>query len=129
MYYYYYYRKLNFLNNDNLIWLITGLGSFLLLLYCLSSEFLIKILKKNFFKLLGRYSYSIYLIHSVVLIYLIPKFILLLNNFEIFNKYIVLSSALIFLLVTTFILSSLLTKTIELPFVNYGNKLLKKIHS
>jgi peptidoglycan/LPS O-acetylase OafA/YrhL len=126
MYYYYYYRKLNFLNNDNLIWIITGLGSFLLLLYCLSSEFLIKILNKNFFKLLGKYSYSIYLIHSVVLIYLIPKFILLLNNFEIFNKYIVLTTALIFLLVTTFILSSLLSKTIELPFVNYGNKLIKK---
>jgi peptidoglycan/LPS O-acetylase OafA/YrhL len=127
MYYYYFYRKFNFLNNDNLIWLITGFGSFLLLLYCLSSEFLIKLLNKNFFKLLGKYSYSIYLIHSVVLIYLIPKFILLLNNFKIYNKYIVLSFALIILLFTTFVFSSLLTKLIEIPFVNYGNKLIKKI--
>lgn len=128
MYYYYYFRKFNFLNNENLVWILTGLGSFLLLLYSLSSEYLINILSKNFFKLLGKYSYSIYLIHTVVLIYLIPKFILLLNYCRIYNLYIVWFSALIFLLLTTYLFSSLLTRTIELPFVKKGNEFSRKFH-
>jgi peptidoglycan/LPS O-acetylase OafA/YrhL len=126
MYYYYYFREFNFLNNDNLIWVITGLGSFLILLYSLNFDFIKSTLNKPFFIFLGRISYSIYLIHTVVLIYLIPKFILLLNKYEIYNKYLIWFLSMIFLLTTTIVVANLLTNTIEKSFVKLGNNLLRK---
>lgn len=126
MYYYYIFRKFNFLNNENLIWVLTGLGSFLILLYSLSFKQFSSFLSKSFFKLLGRLSYSIYLVHVIVLIYFVPKFINSLNEFEIYNKYLIWILSLFFLLALTIIFSFILTKLVELPIVKYGGKFIKK---
>jgi len=126
MYYYYHFRKLNFLNNDDMIWVFTGLGSFLILLYCFSNLKIQSILNHSFFRFIGKLSYSIYLLHILVLIFLVPMFIHQLNNWGLSNKYLVWLSALGVLLIITFLLAYILTTLIEIPFVKLGSKLIKR---
>ena len=126
MYYYYRYRQLNFLNNDTLIWILTGVGGYLLLLFVFISEKAKKILHIHFIRLLGRLSYTIYLVHGAVLIFVIPRLIIIINNFGIVNTYVVWALALIGLLLVTLLAATILNKYVETPLVNYGNKMIKK---
>ncbi len=127
MYFYYFFRKFNFLNNEDLIWIITGFGSFIILLYCLSFESLKRGLDNSVLKFIGSISYSIYLVHSAILIYVVPHFIEFLNCINIQNIFTIHILTLFFMFGTCLISSILLTKTIEKPFVNFGNKLLIQI--
>ncbi|MBD0726673.1 hypothetical protein B6A10_15995 [Flavobacterium sp. L1I52] len=128
MYYYYVLREYSLiLSNDNLIWMITGLGSFLVLLYCFTSKRLQKLLNLNFFKFIGRVSYAIYLTHVIVLIFFVPIFIQYLNNFGIKNTFIILTFSLIFLLLVTVVFSYFLTTFIEAPMAKLGNNFIKKL--
>lgn len=126
MYYYYFAREYSlFLSSDDLIWIITGLGSFSMLVYCFTSVKLQSILNLKIFRFIGKISYAIYLSHMLLLIFVLPKFINLLNNFEIINNYFVMISSLFFLLLVTIIFSYFITTFIEIPFANYGNKIIK----
>jgi peptidoglycan/LPS O-acetylase OafA/YrhL len=124
MYYYYYFRKFNFLNNEDLIWIITGFGSCVLLVYCLSFEFLKRSLNNSILKFIGRISYSIYLVHSIVLIYIVPYFIHFLNSINMQNIYAIHLVTLFVLFGACIIFSYLLNRIIEKPFVSLGNELL-----
>ncbi|TRX04457.1 acyltransferase family protein [Flavobacterium gawalongense] len=127
MYYYYFFREQSvLLNNDDLIWIISGIGSFLILLYCFTSSRLQKILNLNFFTFIGRISYAIYLTHMMVLIFVVPIVINQLNNVGIVNNYVVWFFSLIALLIITIILSYFLTTFIEVPMAKLGNSIIKK---
>jgi len=127
LYYYYFVRKESIIfGNDNLIWFITGLGSFLILLYSFTSPFIQKILQLDFLKFIGKISYSIYLTHLIVLIFVIPIFIQQLNMIGIINKYLIFILSLLFLLIITFILSYIVTSLIETPTAKLGNNFIKK---
>jgi peptidoglycan/LPS O-acetylase OafA/YrhL len=127
MYYYYVMREYSPLfSNDNLIWIITGLGSFLILLYCFTSIRLQKILNLHFFKFIGKISYGIYLTHLIVLIFLTPIFIDYLNYFDIKNVYIVWFVSLLFLLFITIAFSYFVTIFVEVPIAKLGNNMIKK---
>jgi peptidoglycan/LPS O-acetylase OafA/YrhL len=114
------------LSNDNLNWIITGLGSFLILLYCFTSIRLQKILNSHFFKFIGKISYGIYLTHLIVLIFLTPIFIDYLNYFDIKNVYILWFVSLLFLLFITIAFSYFVTIFVEVPMAKFGNNMIKK---
>lgn len=127
MYYYYYYREQSYvLSNEDLIWFITGLGSFLILSYCFISTILQKILNLFFLKFIGKISYAIYLIHMMVLIFIVPILIKYLNDIDITDIYMVWVLSLSFLLITTIFFSYFLTIFIEIPIANFGNKMINK---
>jgi peptidoglycan/LPS O-acetylase OafA/YrhL len=126
MYYYYRYRQLNFLNNDTLIWILTGVGGYLLLLFVFISEKTKRILHLQFIKLIGRLSYAIYLVHGAVLIFVVPRLIVIINKIGIVNTYVVWALALIGLLLVTLLAATILNKYIEIPLVKFGNKMIKK---
>ena len=129
-YYYYFMREdSDLLNNNDLVWIITGLGSFLILLYCFTSTRLQKILNLHFFKFIGKISYAIYLTHMVVLIFVIPIFINYLNHIGIINSSIILILSLVLLLLITTIFSYFLTTFVEIPIAKLGNNLIKKYTS
>ncbi|MDN3547636.1 acyltransferase family protein [Mucilaginibacter aquaedulcis] len=126
MYYYYYFRKQSLiLGNDDLIWVITGLGAFFILAYCLSSDRLQKVLNMRPFVFIGKISYAIYLTHMIFVIFVTPFFISLLNNMGIVNKYVVWFSSLLAVLGLTFTVSYLLTTFVEIPLVKTGARFLK----
>ena len=130
VYYYYYFRKQSIvLDNNDLLWLITGLGAFFILVYCLSSYKLQRILNLRPFVFIGKISYSIYLSHVLVLIFVIPVFISSLNSMAIENKYCIWLLSLGILLLLTFMISYLLTTFVEIPMVKMANTFLKKQRS
>lgn len=127
MYYYYIQRRHSLiLNNENLIWLITGFGSFLILLYCFTSIRLQKVLNLIFFKFIGKISYAIYLTHIFVLIFFLPIFIKELNNMGIMNLNLINSISLFVLMLLTIVFSCFLTFMVEIPIAKFGNKLIKR---
>lgn len=127
MYYYYFAREYSlFLSNEDLIWAITGLGSFSILVYCFTSVRLQSILNLKIFRFIGKISYAIYLSHMIFLIFVLPKFISILNSFEIIDDSLVLTLSLLLLFLMTIIFSYLITFFIEIPIANYGNKISKK---
>lgn len=127
MYYYYYFREQSyFLGNEDLIWAITGLGSFLILSYCFISIRFQKILNLFFLKFIGKISYSIYLTHMMLLIFGVPILIKYLNDIGLTDVYVIWVLSLSFLLFTTVFFSYLLTIFIEIPIANFGNKMINK---
>lgn len=127
MYYYYLIREYSpILSNNDLIWMISGFGSFLILLYCFVSIRLQKILNLQFFKFIGRISYAIYLTHLIVLIFIIPILIHSLNSIGITNNYVIWILSLLCLLIITTISSYFLTTYIEAPIAKFGNNMIKK---
>ena len=127
MYYYYYAReKSSFLSNEDLIWLVTGIGSFLILAYCFISIRFQKILNLRFLTFIGKISYAIYLTHMMVLIFLIPILIKKLNDIGVTNVYMIWSLSLFFLLFITTLFSYFLTNFIEIPMAKFGNNLIKR---
>lgn len=130
MYYYYYMREHSFLlNNEDLVWIITGFGSFFLLVYSLVSNQVQKILNLRFLIFIGRISYGIYLTHLIVLIFLVPIFISQLNEIGITNNYMIWLFSFSFLLILTILLSYFLTMYVEIPMAKFGNFLIKKYGS
>lgn len=127
MYYYYIFRKQSvILNNENLIWIITGIGAFLVLLYSLSSNKLQKFLNFKAFVFIGRISYGIYLTHMIVLISIIPGVVVTLENLGFNNQYTILGIAFIVLLILTFLISYFLTRFVEIPMARIGGVFFKK---
>lgn len=127
MYYYYFLRKQSIiLSNDDLVWIVTGLGAIFILIYCLSSHKLQKILNLKPLIFIGKISYAIYLTHFAVLVFIIPFFIGLLNEVGIVNKYFIWLSSLTVLLIITFLISYLLATFIEIPLARANNNFLKK---
>ena len=126
MYYYYWYRHLNFLNNENLIWILTGTGGFLLLLFVFMSDKTQSVLNTRFIKFIGKLSYAIYLVHGAVLIFVVPRFISAINALGVVNSYEVWALGLLGLLTITFLTAALLNKYVEIPLVKFGNRLIRK---
>jgi peptidoglycan/LPS O-acetylase OafA/YrhL len=126
MYYYYWHRHLNFLNNENLIWILTGTGGFLLLLFVFMSDKTQSVLNTRFIKFIGKLSYAIYLVHGAVLIFVVPRFISAINALGVVNSYTVWALGLLGLLTITFLTAALLNKYIEIPLVKFGNRLIRK---
>jgi peptidoglycan/LPS O-acetylase OafA/YrhL len=114
------------LNNDTLIWILTGVGGYLLLLFVFISEKMKRILNTQFIRVIGRLSYAIYLVHGAVLIFVVPRLIVIINNIGVVNTYAVWTLALIGLLLVTLLAATILNKYVEIPFVKFGNKMIKK---
>lgn len=106
-------------------WLVTGLGSSLLLMVVIASERARTILSLSGLRFIGKISYSIYLIHFLVLILLTPRFFQFLHA---------PSSALAFAwwlgaaftVLTTIGLAALSHRFVEVPSMAFGKSLPKR---
>jgi len=128
MYYYYVTRRYSdILSNSDLIWMITGVGASLLLIYALSSERVQYFLNLRMLTFIGKISYAIYLVHMMVLIRITPCFISFLNHINITGKGVVYLLSIIVLLGITMVLSYLLYITVENPIAKQTTAYLKKI--
>lgn len=127
MYYYYFLRKHSpILNNEDLIWILTGLGAFCSLLYCMTSSRLRSILEFKVLLFIGKISYAIYLTHFLLLIFLVPRLIQFFNSFGLSNNYLIWFYSLVFLLGITFIVSTILNVFVENTIVSVINKSIKQ---
>ena len=112
---------------ENIIWMISGIGSALLILAALLSNHLQGILLLSPLRLLGKISYSFYLLHFLVLMVATPRIFLFLNHLGI------LSAAawvlgLFFSLFILVVLSYLCERFVEQPGISLGKKITEKIN-
>src|SRR5665647_2237961 len=111
----------SFVENEKLIWAITGIGAAGILVSITNSQNLKEVLNHGWLTFIGRISYSIYLGHMIILVLIMPNVISWLNNH--LGMTMPLSLAVIsFLLVMslTLFLSWGLHSAIEQPFIRMG---------
>lgn len=108
---------------DPVIWLITALGSTMLLSCCFGSEKIQKILDHASLKFVGQVSYSLYLIHMLVLICITPFMIQLIELFIDERSLVWIGGWLSTLLVSLF-LAHYLYQWVEKPSINFAKYLI-----
>ena len=103
----------------------TGLGSFIFLAAILQSPRAQKILQNKILVFYGRISYGIYLMHWLVVVVIFEHWERIAMHFANNN-----SAMMVMMLVcigVSTLLATILHYTIELPFMSYGKKLIKKM--
>lgn len=105
-------------------WIITGIGSALLLMVVISSESARTFLSFAWFRFIGRISYSIYLVHFLVLIILTPRALQLLSAPRSLLGY-AWWFGLAFTVLATAGLAALSHRWVELPSISLGRSLPK----
>jgi len=89
----------------------------------LVTEFNVNPSLKSFLKNYGDISYSTYLYHNLFL----GISILLIKSFGIYGGHLKLGFVFLFTLIGTYFLANFSYKYIELPFLQYGRNIAKKI--
>jgi peptidoglycan/LPS O-acetylase OafA/YrhL len=110
---------------DSIPWLVTGIGSALLLMVVISSNRTRTILSLAWLRFIGKVSYSIYLIHFLVLIELTPRLLRLLNAPKAALPY-AWWMGLAFTVIATLGLAALSHHWLEMPSMAFGKSLLKR---
>ncbi|MEO8885037.1 MAG: acyltransferase [Mucilaginibacter sp.] len=119
-------KDLPLFSTEAVMRLATGLGSFFILLYCLSSPRLQKALSYKPFVQFGKLTYGIYVTHFMVLLYAVPLIIRDLNRAGITNRHEVIPAAVVGLLVITTLISYLIKVLVEQPFLKLEKRILNK---
>ena len=111
---------------ETCLWLITGLGAGLIIIYTLSSHRTQGYLQQPILRQLGKISYSAYLIHILILLCLTPY---LLSKLELFstNHLWLWFSAWLLTVVSVQLLSLLSYYLIEIPSINLGRKFINSL--
>ena len=108
------------------MWLVTGLGAGLIIIYTLSSHRTQGYLQQPILRQLGKISYSAYLIHILILLCLTPY---LLSKLELFstNHLWLWFSAWLLTVVSVQLLSMLSYYLIEIPSISLGRKFINSL--
>lgn len=108
-------------------WLGTSLGCALILLASMSSRRIQAALKWSPVMFLGRISYSVYLLQFIVILCLLPWLIHALNALGIQRTLCLLPLSLAGSISMTVVLSALNYRWVEMPCIDLGHRLSKKI--
>ena len=108
--------------SDDVINLITAVGSVGVLFVALSSARLQAFLHTGLVRHLGKVSYSIYLCHFVILLTLTPLFIEKVNTHSVAGWPTAWFSGLVFLTVTTALVSTFLHRWVETPSLSLSKR-------
>jgi peptidoglycan/LPS O-acetylase OafA/YrhL len=108
------------------MWLITGLGASLIIIYTLSSQRTQGYLQQPILRLLGKVSYSAYLIHMLILLCVTPYFLTQLELFSSHHLWLWLGAWLLTVL-SVQVLSLLSYYYIEIPSISLGRKLINAL--
>ncbi len=117
----------DFIGDDG-IWLASGLGAGLILLAVLGSNRLQQLLTLPILRLLGKVSYSAYLIHMAILICLTPYLLLALQTFTS-NHFLLWLGGISLTIVIVQSLSLLSFNYLEQPSVALGKRVTKLFQS
>ncbi len=110
-------------------WTITGLGCAIILLSVFNSPTLQKLLNHKAAVWLGRISYSVYLIQFIVILCLLLPLVKILNGWGIHQPAIIMIFSLLVSVSVTVGCAALTYRYIEVPTINWGHRLTKKIQS
>ncbi len=112
---------------ETFMWIVTGLGAGLIIIYTLSSHRTQSFLEWPILRQLGKVSYSAYLIHMLILLCLTP---FLLTQLELFSsKHLWLwLGAWLLTVISVQLLSLLSYYYIEIPSISLGRKLINGLH-
>ena len=112
---------------ETFMWIVTGLGAGLIIIYTLSSHRTQSFLEWPILRQLGKVSYSAYLIHMLILLCLTP---FLLTQLELFssNHLWLWLGAWLLTVISVQLLSLLSYYYIEIPSISLGRKLINGLH-
>ena len=112
---------------ETFMWIVTGLGAGLIIIYTLSSHRTQSFLEWPILRQLGKVSYSAYLIHMLILLCLTP---FLLTQLELFssNHLWLWLGAWLLTVISVQLLSLLSYYCIEIPSISLGRKLINGQH-
>ena len=112
--------------NDNGLWFCSGLGATMILMFVLGSEPTQVFLSKRLLRLIGKVSYSIYLLHMAVLICLTPY---LLKTLEFFtaNHFLLWLGGWLLTIAISVLLSIPAYHWLEVPCMALGRNLNQKL--
>lgn len=109
-------------------WIVTGIGSALLLMVVIASEWARTFLSFSWLRFIGRISYSIYLVHFLVLIMLTPRALQLLSAPRTYLPY-AWWFGLAFTILATIGVAALSHRWVELPSIAFGKSLPKRFEA
>ena len=109
---------------ETLLWLSSGLGAGLIILYVLSSKNTQSVLSNIILRQMGKVSYSAYLLHIAVLICITP-YLLSTLEFVTLNQQVLWLGGLLLTIVVVQLLACVFYYVLERPSINLGRKLLK----
>ena len=110
-------------------WSLTTLGCALILLSVFNSPTLQKLLNHKAAVWLGRISYSLYLIQFIVILCLLLPLVKMINAWGIHQPAIIMVFSLLVSVSVTVGCATLTYRYIEVPTINFGHRLTKKIQS
>jgi peptidoglycan/LPS O-acetylase OafA/YrhL len=113
--------------SETFMWIVTGLGAGLIIIYTISSHRTQSFLEWPILRQLGKVSYSAYLIHMLILLCLTP---FLLTQLELFssNHLWLWLGAWLLTVISVQLLSLLSYYYIEIPSISLGRKLINGLH-
>lgn len=114
--------------NETLIWLGSGLGAGLILLFVFGSSRTQMMLSHPILRQLGKVSYSAYLLHMLVLLCLTPA---VLNRLELIttNRFLLWLSGYFITLIIVQFLSLISYSVLEIPSISLGRQAANRIRS
>ncbi|MEI6146242.1 MAG: acyltransferase [Methylococcales bacterium] len=113
----------NHLFSETFMWLVTGSGAGLIIIYTLSSHRTQALLEQPILRQLGKVSYSAYLIHMLILLCLTPYLLTQLELISANHLWLWLSAWLL-TVISVQLLSLLSYYYIEIPSITLGRKLI-----
>lgn len=99
---------------------LTSIGSTMLLVVLLYSKKLQVVFNLRLLRVLGKFSYSIYMCHIIILAVVTPHVIFILNQWSVSSLNLILTLALISTILASLILSVILFYLVELPCIKVG---------
>jgi len=103
---------------------ITGIASFIILLFIINNQYIQKLLQLKPLLFLGKISYSIYLMHWIVVVYVMEHWEKWKSIFG--NDYIIYWTMLAFTIITTILLATICYYFIEKKFIQIGKIIFKQ---
>ncbi len=108
---------------ENYYWCGTSIGCVLILLGCLSSHRLQRLLNRPVPVFLGRISYSVYLLQFIVILCVLPPFVRCLNVLGFDQPILLLPLTVIVSVGLTAALSAINYRLVEMPCIQLGHNL------
>jgi peptidoglycan/LPS O-acetylase OafA/YrhL len=113
--------------SDKVVWCIGALGCVLILITCLGSHRIERMLSQGPVVFLGRISYSVYLVQLLILLCVLPPLVQLLNAWGIQRNGVLLPLTVCASVLLTTGLAALTYRLIELPSIELGRFLTSRI--
>jgi peptidoglycan/LPS O-acetylase OafA/YrhL len=122
------YQTYQLLGTGNYSWIGTSLGSAMILVAGLSSRRLQAFLEKRPLVLLGKISYSVYLLQFITILCVLPAWLHFLNLLDLRQIYVLLPLTLFASVSVTILMSAIMYRYVEVPCISLGSWLSKKLN-